>query len=286
MAEADAPATCPDGHVDTTRLLSVFASTSGGGTSMPSAPSCGRRVLRRSLRLRLTRWRSAPSTAPGRSQQLGDTTLRRPRRSAAASPAPAWRSTPPPAGCAPRSSSGTTSPAARRRSPRSSCTAACATCRTATSASSTRPSASASGCATTPRTSCGCSRSSSRSSPRTGSSTRRSPGRSAARCGCTTSPAAPASASSTSGSRRTRPSAHMPTLPEERLAGAYLYYDAAADDARLTLTLARTAALDHGAVVANHAGGRRAAPRRRGRAAGAVVEADGRAHRGAAPGPS
>ena len=46
--------------------------------------------------------------------------------------------------------------------------------------------------------------------------------------------------------------AHMPTLPEERLAGAYLYYDAAADDARLTLTLARTAAVRHGAVVANH----------------------------------
>ena len=47
--------------------------------------------------------------------------------------------------------------------------------------------------------------------------------------------------------------AHMPTLPEERLAGAYLYYDAAADDARLTLTILRTAALDHGAVVVNHA---------------------------------
>jgi glycerol-3-phosphate dehydrogenase len=47
--------------------------------------------------------------------------------------------------------------------------------------------------------------------------------------------------------------AHMPTLPEDRLAGAYLYYDAAADDARLTLTILRTAALDHGAVVANHA---------------------------------
>jgi glycerol-3-phosphate dehydrogenase len=46
--------------------------------------------------------------------------------------------------------------------------------------------------------------------------------------------------------------AHMPTLPEERLAGAYLYYDAAADDARLTLGLVRTAALDHGAVAANH----------------------------------
>lgn len=45
---------------------------------------------------------------------------------------------------------------------------------------------------------------------------------------------------------------HMPTLVESRLAGAYLYYDAAADDARLTLTIARTAALDHGAVVANH----------------------------------
>ena len=45
---------------------------------------------------------------------------------------------------------------------------------------------------------------------------------------------------------------HMPTIPVERLAGAYLYYDAAADDARLTLTLARTAAVDHGAVVVNH----------------------------------
>jgi glycerol-3-phosphate dehydrogenase len=46
--------------------------------------------------------------------------------------------------------------------------------------------------------------------------------------------------------------AHMPTL-QDRLAWAYLYYDAQADDARLTLTILRTAALDHGAVVANHA---------------------------------
>ena len=46
---------------------------------------------------------------------------------------------------------------------------------------------------------------------------------------------------------------YMPTLPEERLAGAYLYYDATTDDARLTLTVARTAALDHGAVVLNRA---------------------------------
>ena len=44
----------------------------------------------------------------------------------------------------------------------------------------------------------------------------------------------------------------MPTLARDRLAGAYVYYDAQADDARLTLTIARTAAA-HGAVVANHA---------------------------------
>jgi glycerol-3-phosphate dehydrogenase len=44
---------------------------------------------------------------------------------------------------------------------------------------------------------------------------------------------------------------YMPTLPADRLAGAYLYYDARADDARLTLTIARTAALDFDAVVAN-----------------------------------
>ena len=44
--------------------------------------------------------------------------------------------------------------------------------------------------------------------------------------------------------------AHLPTMPRERLAGGYLYYDATADDARLVLTIARTAA-DHGAVVAN-----------------------------------
>ena len=47
---------------------------------------------------------------------------------------------------------------------------------------------------------------------------------------------------------------YMPTLPGDRLAGGYLYYDAAADDARLTLTIVRTAALDHGAVAANGAG--------------------------------
>ncbi len=51
--------------------------------------------------------------------------------------------------------------------------------------------------------------------------------------------------------------AHMPTL-DDRLAWAYLYYDAQADDARLTLAVARTAALDFGATVVNHAGGGRA----------------------------
>ena len=44
--------------------------------------------------------------------------------------------------------------------------------------------------------------------------------------------------------------AHMPTMPAERVLAAYLYYDAAADDARLTLTVARTAAAQ-GAAVAN-----------------------------------
>jgi len=48
--------------------------------------------------------------------------------------------------------------------------------------------------------------------------------------------------------------AHMPTLRRDRLAGSYLYYDAQADDARLTLTVARTAAVNHGAVVVNRAG--------------------------------
>jgi glycerol-3-phosphate dehydrogenase len=68
---------------------------------------------------------------------------------------------------------------------------------------------------------------------------------------------------------------HMPTLPVERLAGAYLYYDAAADDARLTLTIARTAALHHGAVVANHTSVVELLRDANGRVAGARVEADG-----------
>jgi glycerol-3-phosphate dehydrogenase len=46
--------------------------------------------------------------------------------------------------------------------------------------------------------------------------------------------------------------AHLPTLRTDRLVAGFIYYDARADDARLTLALARTAALDHGAVVANY----------------------------------
>ena len=42
------------------------------------------------------------------------------------------------------------------------------------------------------------------------------------------------------------------TFDRERLTGAYVYYDAQADDARLTLTIARTA-VAHGAVALNYA---------------------------------
>lgn len=43
---------------------------------------------------------------------------------------------------------------------------------------------------------------------------------------------------------------HLPTMPRQRIAGGYLYYDASADDARLVLTVLRTAA-EHGAAIAN-----------------------------------
>ena len=46
--------------------------------------------------------------------------------------------------------------------------------------------------------------------------------------------------------------AHLPTLRTQGLAAGYLFYDAWADDARLTLAVARTAVLDHGAVAANY----------------------------------
>ena len=67
--------------------------------------------------------------------------------------------------------------------------------------------------------------------------------------------------------------AHMPTLPRDRLAASYLYYDARADDARLTLTLARTAAIDFGAAVANRVKVVAVRKDSDGRAIGATVEA-------------
>ena len=68
--------------------------------------------------------------------------------------------------------------------------------------------------------------------------------------------------------------AHMPTMPSDRLASAYLYYDATVDDARLCITVARTAAA-HGAAVANYAKVVGLTKGADGRATGATVQADG-----------
>ncbi|MHB1088758.1 MAG: glycerol-3-phosphate dehydrogenase/oxidase [Acidimicrobiales bacterium] len=46
--------------------------------------------------------------------------------------------------------------------------------------------------------------------------------------------------------------AHLPTLHTDRLVAGFLYHDARGDDARVALTLARTAALDFNADVANY----------------------------------
>ncbi len=70
--------------------------------------------------------------------------------------------------------------------------------------------------------------------------------------------------------------AHCPTLPAEKLSSGFVYYDAAADDARLTLTVARTAAA-HGAVVANRCEVVELTKDEHGTARGAVVDTgDGR----------
>ncbi len=69
--------------------------------------------------------------------------------------------------------------------------------------------------------------------------------------------------------------AHLPTIARERLAGGYLYYDATTDDARLVLTIARTAAL-HGATVVNRARVTGLTKGDDGRVTGAVVDGGGR----------
>jgi glycerol-3-phosphate dehydrogenase len=47
--------------------------------------------------------------------------------------------------------------------------------------------------------------------------------------------------------------AHLPRLEKGRVVAGFLYYDARADDARLTLAILRTAVLGHGAVALNSA---------------------------------
>ncbi len=69
--------------------------------------------------------------------------------------------------------------------------------------------------------------------------------------------------------------ARVPALRRSRLTAGYLYYDAHADDARLTLAVLRTAALDHGAVAANHVRVTGLLRDGAGRVAGVTVVADG-----------
>jgi len=64
--------------------------------------------------------------------------------------------------------------------------------------------------------------------------------------------------------------AHMPTMNKEKLAGAYLYFDAAADDSRLCVAIARTAA-KHGAALANYCSVQKITHDTNGRANGAIV---------------
>ena len=69
---------------------------------------------------------------------------------------------------------------------------------------------------------------------------------------------------------------YFPTLKPDNLVSGYLYYDAAADDARLTLTLARTAAHEHGAVIANRVSAVGMSRDAAGLVCSVEVEADGR----------
>ncbi len=67
---------------------------------------------------------------------------------------------------------------------------------------------------------------------------------------------------------------HLPTLSTEHLVAGFLYWDARADDARLTLTVLRTAAIEFGAAVANYTRVVRLTTQG-GRVTGAVVRTDG-----------
>jgi glycerol-3-phosphate dehydrogenase len=67
--------------------------------------------------------------------------------------------------------------------------------------------------------------------------------------------------------------AHLPTLSTKHLVAGFLYFDARADDARLTLTVARTAAYEFGAAVANYTPVVRLTTGADGTADGAIVRA-------------
>lgn len=66
---------------------------------------------------------------------------------------------------------------------------------------------------------------------------------------------------------------HFPGLRADDLVAGFLYFDAHADDARLTLSVVRTAVLDHGAVAANYARVTRLLTDGSGRLCGARVDA-------------
>jgi len=65
--------------------------------------------------------------------------------------------------------------------------------------------------------------------------------------------------------------AHLPTLMTDRLVAGFLYHDARGDDARVALTLARSAALDFNADVANYARATDVTRSDEGRVTGVVV---------------
>jgi glycerol-3-phosphate dehydrogenase len=69
--------------------------------------------------------------------------------------------------------------------------------------------------------------------------------------------------------------AHMPTLPADKVASSYLYHDATVDDSRLCVTVARTAAIEFGAVAVNGAALTGVTKDGSGRITGATVTADG-----------
>ena len=68
----------------------------------------------------------------------------------------------------------------------------------------------------------------------------------------------------------------FPTLPADKLMPSYLYYDAEADDARLVVTVARTAALKFGATIVNRTEVVELHKDANGNVNGVVVNADGR----------